>query len=207
MVVPILFVTWLAAGFLYNFDSDQIGRLPRNWELRGDNAGPATYRVAQDTDGNRYLSAVSMGKDLQAGVELTAKPQEFPLLSWRWRVWELPRGSDERAVKTMDSAASVYAVFGSRLFPRILRYVWSASVPAGTSFKHPNSGRVAIIVVNSGSNALGQWRPVTRNLIDDYKSAFGSNPGNLIGIAVKTDSDSTRSSARADYDDFQLERR
>jgi hypothetical protein len=105
----------------------------------------------------------------------------------------------------MDSAASVYVVFGSRLFPRILKYVWSTSEPAGASFKHPRSDRMAIIVVASGRQSLGQWQPVTRNLVADYKMAFGSRPENLTAIGVKTDSDSTASSARADYDDFRLE--
>ena len=60
------------------------------------------------------------------------------------------------------------------------------------------------MVVNSGSDSVGQWLPVRRNLVEDYQRAFGGKPGNLIALGVKTDSDSTRSSARADYDDFQL---
>jgi hypothetical protein len=60
--------------------------------------------------------------------------------------------------------------------------------------------------VNSGADSLNQWLTVRRNLVDDYKKAFGSNPGNLIAIGVKTDSDSTRSSAQADYDDIRLAR-
>jgi hypothetical protein len=129
------------------------------------------------------------------------------VLSWRWRVLELPRNADERNRKTLDSAASVYAVFGSRLFPRILKYVWSSSVPAGASFKHPASGRMTIIVVNSGATAAGRWQSVRRDLVEDYKRAFGSEPDSLIAIGVKTDSDSTRSTARADYDDIQLAER
>ena len=63
---------------------------------------------------------------------------------------------------------------------------------------------MVIIVIQSGGGALGQWQPVTRDLAADYKAAFGSAPPNLIGIGLKTDSDSTRTSARADYDDIRL---
>ena len=66
---------------------------------------------------------------------------------------------------------------------------------------------MAIIVVDSGPNSSGAWHEVKRNLVDDYKKAFGSEPASLIAIGVKTDSDSTRSSARADYDDIHLSRR
>jgi len=160
--------------------------------------------VKADPDGNRYLSGDSQSSDGHLGVEIKAEDRGFPILSWRWRVWELPKGGDERRSQTLDSAASVYAVFGSRLFPRILKYVWSTSVPAGRSFEHPSSGRMVIMVIQSGAGALGQWQPVSRDLAADYKAAFGSAPPNLIGIGLKTDSDSTLTSARADYDDIRL---
>jgi hypothetical protein len=199
---------FLMQSFLltWNFNGEPVGSLPTGWEGRGGPGHP-TYQIKAESDGNRYLAAVSQGTDIQLGTEIKVRPEEFPVLGWRWRVTELPKGADERIQKTLDSAASVYAVFGSRLFPRILKYVWSASVPAGSSFKHPASSRMAIIVVDSGPNSSGAWHEVKRNLVDDYKKAFGSEPASLIAIGVKTDSDSTRSSARADYDDIHLSRR
>jgi hypothetical protein len=194
-----------SSSLRWTFDAAKLGSLPTGWEIRGTDK--PVYQVRDDSDGNRFLSASSRDTDSQLGIQLTVKPQDYPTLSWRWRVHELPPRADERNQKTLDSAASVYAVFGSRLFPRILKYVWSTSVPAGSSFKHPTSGRMAIFVVASGSSSFGQWHGVKRNLLEDYREAFGSEPGNLIAIAVKTDSDSTKSSARADYDDIQLARR
>jgi len=199
---------FLIQSFLltWNFNGEPVGSLPTGWESRGG-PGQPTYQIKAESDGNRYLAAVSRGSDVQLGTEIKVRPEESPILGWRWRVTDLPKGADERIQKTLDSAASVYAVFGSRLFPRILKYVWSASVPAGSSFKHPASSRMAIIVVDSGPNSAGAWHEVKRNLVDDYKKAFGSEPASLIAIGVKTDSDSTRSSARADYDDIHLSRR
>jgi hypothetical protein len=189
---------------LWNFNADTLGKVPSGWELRGARSPKPIYSIQEETAGNRFLAARSEGSDVQLGLELLAKPQTMPMLTWRWRVLELPRNADERNLSTLDSAASVYAVFGSRLFPRILKYVWSTSVPASASFKHPASGRMTIIVVNSGAGALGQWQSVSRDLVEDYSRAFGSTPDNLIAIGVKTDSDSTHSTAQADYDDIQL---
>jgi hypothetical protein len=196
LLLPVLGTHW-------DFNADPIGSVPLRWEARGGSV-QSTYHIKADADGNRYLAARSQGTGVQLGIELQVQPQECPVLAWRWRVWELPLDAGERHLKTLDSAAAVYAVFGSRLFPRILKYVWSTSVPAGSAFKHPSSGRMAIIVVNSGPDSLGRWQPVRRDLIEDYKEAFGSMPGTLIALGVKTDSDSTRSSAQADYDDIQL---
>ena len=108
------------AGASWNFSADSLGRLPQGWQTRGNSSSPV-YRVEADPDGNRYVSGDSQSSDVQLGVELKAEDRGFPFLSWRWRVWELPKGGDERRSQTLDSAASVYAVFGSRLFPRILK--------------------------------------------------------------------------------------
>jgi hypothetical protein len=205
-VLSVFLLTGANPPLSWNFNKDASGSLPMGWEAHGASDPTTTYQVRSEPDGNRYIAARSQGTDVQLGIRLAAKSQESSILSWRWRVWELPRGADERVLKTLDSAASVYAVFGSRFFPRILKYVWSTSAPAGSSFKHPNSSRMAIIVLNSGSSSLGQWMLLRRNLAEDYKQAFGSQPDNLIAIAIKTDSDSTHSSAQADYDDIQLTR-
>jgi hypothetical protein len=125
------------------------------------------YEVVADADGNRYIAAHSHGSDVQLGVDLSGLGKSLSILSWRWRARELPLGGDERELKTMDSAASVYAVFGTRIFPHILKYVWSSSLPIGTTFKHPSSGRLTIITVNTGHP--GQWQEVKRDLAADYK--------------------------------------
>jgi len=194
------------SGFYWNFSDSPIGGIPKGWETRG-NSRHAVYRVQQDSDGNRYLAAQSFNDDVQLGVSVNVRPEQYPLLSWRWRVSVLPLAADERKSKTLDSAAAVYAVFGSQLLPRVLKYVWSTSAPTGSSFPHPSSGRMEIVVISSGSEALGQWQSVSRDLSADYEKAFRSRPPNLIAIGVKTDSDSTGTHAEADYDDIRLGRR
>jgi hypothetical protein len=200
----LLFTAILAQDWSFNLDP--LGEIPKGWETRGDSKRQV-YEIKADANGNRYLSAESIGSDVQLLTAINLRPEEFSTLSWNWRVTALPRGANERSSKTLDSAASVYAVFGSRLFPRILKYVWSTGVPAGSSFKHPTSDRVAIIVVKSGTDFLGIWQTVKRDLEADYRAAFAASPPELIAIGVKTDSDSTRTSAQADYDDIRISRR
>lgn len=187
----------------WTFDREPGGGLPRGWEGRGG-AARSVYRIERERDGNAYLKASSLNDGVQLGVEVQADARNGLTLSWRWRVWELPAGGDERREDTMDSAAAVYAVFGSRVLPRVIKYVWSTTVPAGTVLRHPRSGRMAIIVVRSGADRLGDWQAVGRDLTEDYRRLFGGEPGRLRGVGVKTDSDSTSGAARADFDDFQL---
>ena len=42
------------------------------------------------------------------------------------------------------------------------------------------------------------------DLYQDYKDLFGEEPGEVQGIAVKSRSNSTKSIAAADYNDFTL---
>jgi hypothetical protein len=90
----------------------------------------------------------------------------------------------------------------SSLTSRVINYVWASSMPKGSSvssFFSPNS---KIMVLESGPEQLGQWVTEERNVFDDYKSLYGEEPGGILGIAVMTDSDNTRSSAIAYYDDI-----
>jgi Protein of unknown function (DUF3047) len=186
----------------WNFNSDLPGTVPNDWKARGGPALP-TYQIKQE-DGNKYISAESIRSGVQMGIEIESSASADYRLSWRWRVHKLPSKGDESRNETMDSAAAVYAVFGRGLFPKILKYVWSTNQKPGTVLKHPRTKTVRIVVLSSGSNQIGTWQTVSRQLLHDFKTYFGSEPRELTAIGVKTDSDSTLSHAKADYDDFLL---
>jgi hypothetical protein len=117
----------------------------------------------------------------------------------------LPVGGDERSKNTNDSAAGVYVVFDSKVVPRVIKYVWSSTLPAGTQITSPVYWRSRVEVLQSGPpNQAGEWREETVNIYEDYKKFFESEPGEVQGIAILTDSDVTQSVAEADYDDFTL---
>ena len=144
---------------------------------------------------------------MQIGLPVTFCLHDYPLLSWRWRVTELPTGGDERAAATNDSAAGVYVVFKGGLgglLPRALKYVWSTAEPAGTALPSPLYPNARIIVLESGSAERGTWKTETVNVADDYRRLFQSEPPEPQGIALLTDADNTRSRAVADYDDFRV---
>src|SRR6267378_4125219 len=63
---------------------------------------------------------------LERGVDVDVT--QFPLLSWTWKVSELPTGGDFRRTATDDQAAQVLVAFSDR---RILTYIWDSSAPKG----------------------------------------------------------------------------
>ena len=94
------------------------------WKSRSDGASAArVYQVVRES-GGQYLHAVAQADSVQIGLPVTFRLQDYPLLSWRWRVGELPAGADERTAATNDSAAGVYVVFKGGLgglLPRALK--------------------------------------------------------------------------------------
>jgi len=189
---------------LETFDQYQPATFPGQWQIRGDeDVARVVYRVVEES-GNRFLHARAEKQDVQIGLPRAFEPKEFPVLRWRWRVSQLPTGADERAVKTNDSAAGVYVIFDNRIMPRVIKYVWSSTLPVGTRIESPVYWRAKVVVLQSGPSAVGEWRQETVNCYQDYRDLFGAEPGEVQGIGVLTDADTTATVAEADYDDFVL---
>ena len=195
------------------------------------NPGLNYYYVDQEGDGNKFLRAVVEQKyerkkkaitiikrifkdrDKEGNPEFYL-PQDYPLLSWRWRVHKLPTGSDERVEhekeKKSDSAAGVYVYFQKHgRNPHIIKYIWSETLPEGSRLVSPASKdefQAHLVVIRSGKQGLGQWYSVKRNILNDFKKEYGRDqePPRILGIGILTDADSTDTEAAADYDDIVL---
>ena len=91
------------------------------------------------------------------------------------------------------------ALTGERLPYATLVYVWDAKAPVGSVIINPRTDRIRKIVVDSGPYELRRWRDHKRDLVADFRLAFGEAPGALKAVALMTDSDNTATSARAWY--------
>lgn len=85
-----------------------------------------------------------------------------------------------------------------------LMYVWCNIRPVESVMHNHRTDRIRKLVVESGSTGLQQWRDYERNIRADYEKVFGEAPGALVGIAVMTDSDNTKSTVLAHYGDISL---
>jgi hypothetical protein len=62
-----------------------------------------------------------------------------------------------------------------------------------------------MIAVESGAAKAGTWVEERRNIVADYRRAFGGAPPRIGAIAIMTDTDNTGGSAEAWYDDIRIE--
>ena len=79
------------------------------------------------------------------------------------------------------------------------RATWGKRSAASSAVRLGSSPERLALVVASGPSQLNQWLHVERDVRADFAQAFGEAPGALLSIALMTDTDNTRSSARAYY--------
>jgi len=80
---------------------------------------------------------------------------------------------------------------------RSLNYVWASKEDIGTIAESPYTNWVQYIVVNSGNEESGKWVSLKRNIVEDYREAFGEDPREITGITIMTDSDNTKESTKS----------
>ena len=85
-----------------------------------------------------------------------------------------------------------------------LMYVWCNACEPESVILNPHTDRVRKLPLESGPNKLNQWLDYDRPVRADFLKAFGEEPGALTSIAIMTDTDFTKSTARAWYGPVSL---
>jgi hypothetical protein len=179
-----------------DFSSFKDGSFPEGWKSRGGDGG-TVYRVRRNREA--FLEANAVSSAVAIAKKFTYDLSQYPYLRWQWRVLELPRGGDERFKDTGDSAAAVYVIFEGFLRPKNIKYVWSASLPLGTTTESPYNSKTKIVVLRNQHSQLGEWVTETVNVYADYKRLFDEEPEQVQAIGLMSDSDNTSSKAVAHY--------
>ena len=153
-------------------------------------------------------------------------PRRYRALAWRWKTEALIRDQDNTRSATEDAplrlvirfdgdrskldfsermfAAQAKAVTGQELPYATLMYIWARNSPRETVITSRFTERIRMIVAESGPERLGNWQQVRRDLYEDYRRAYGEEPGPITGIGIMTDTDNTGAQAHGWYGDIVL---
>lgn len=211
------------------FSAHSAGGLPQGWEplilLRTKKA--TQYRlVRKDNMTVLHARAKKSSSGLMQRVNLD--PIEHPWLHWEWKTADLVKSADNTQRATEDSPVRIILGFDgdketlpfadqvlyetAKLltghdFPyATLMYIWENNLPVGTVIRSSHSSRIRMIVAARGPEGVGEWRSLTRNIVEDFEMAFGEKPGKLIGVGVLTDTDNTGEHVEAWYGDIRVAR-
>jgi len=162
--------------------------------------GTTEYTWIKEND-RTFVRATS--KDSASGLfyEIEFDPQQYPYLTWQWKVDNIIASGDATRKSGDDYGARVYVVFPSFFFwkTRALNYIWANKLPKEQGVPNPFTSNAIMISVESGRAETGKWITETRNIYEDYKRFFGQDPPKVGAIAIMTDTDNTGESASADY--------
>jgi hypothetical protein len=168
--------------------------------------------------------ALAASSDRSASLwrrKVVVPPQSLGEVSFSWWVPEVLAGASVADATSEDASVRVVFAFGgdtARLSARnralfelaealtgesppyaTLMYVWDARAEVGSVVVNARTDRVRKIVVDAGGSGLREWRDHRRDLVADFRRAFGEDPGPLQSIAVMTDTDNTGSAMQAWY--------
>lgn len=198
------------------------GSLPAPWRVVrvGTKVPPTSYRQAM-IDG---VGAIEANAD--SSMALLARPiavdiSRTPILCWKWWIEAPVTKADMSAKSGDDYAARLYVAFdisdaslgfGTRLKLRLARrlfgkdvpdaalnYVWDNRNPVGTMRKSAYTDRAQLIVTETGATRARRWVNERVDIAHDYARAFPGQPGQAIQLAIASDTDNTRSRARAAF--------
>jgi hypothetical protein len=184
------------------------------------------YTLVQE-EGRTVLRGAADGSASAYVARLKPATAVPAILSWRWKTDALVPGADNRDKNREDAPLRVMIAFdGDRTtlpeaeqkrFRRarnlsgreppyaMLMYIWSDQVEVGSIIPSAHTSQVKMLVVASGPDSLGQWQTVRRSVAEDYRRAYGAEPGLVLGVAVMTDTDNTGKKAVGEYADIRFE--
>lgn len=179
-----------------------------------------------DHDGERVLRARAAKSASGLVQDVAIDPQRYAIVSWRWKAMNaLPEANLARAgmddsparlivgfdgplekldIEDRAMASMVKLISGREMPYASLIYAWDGKLRPGTVIDNPHSSRAKIIIVESGEANVGQWRSFRRNIVEDFRRAFGEAPGKIISVAVGTDTNRTESDAVTYYGDIRI---
>jgi hypothetical protein len=203
------------------------GGLPAGWQQQALSSRKklTDYRLTQE-GGSQVLHARARDAASMLLCDRVPDLKAFPRVRWQWKLGRLPTQADNAVASREDSAARLIFMFdgdrsqlslrdrtvmrmaktlsGQEMPFATLMWVSSAVAPVGTLVSNSYTRRVQMLVAARAQDGLGRWQSFERDLVQDYRRAFGQAPGRLIAYGVMSDSDNTRSEAETWYSNIRF---
>lgn len=198
-------IGYSAGIYLRQFNFNDAGALDK-WAKMIFN-GPVEYRLMRYGE-QGFVKALSRRACSALYYRIGFKPQDYPVISWKWQVLKFPDKKNALTAKEKDDfAARLYVIFPFLSFSssRFIEYIWDENLPVETMLDSPSGKNIKQIVVRSGQIKDGAWASETRNIYEDYRKAFGKAPRHNVGaVAIMCDADNTNSESESGFDEIAI---
>ncbi len=139
---------------------------------------------------------------------------DYPKLRWKWKVMNVYEKGNARTREGDDYPLRIYVLFeydpdkagfydaikyglaktiyGEYPPHSALNYIWANREDETGILTSTYASNSKMIVLQKGKKNLGRWIVEERNILDDYRRAFGAEPPAMATLGIMNDSDNTR---------------
>ncbi len=193
-------------GLRLTFSPDRYSksdRLPEGWELKGKLfTSKPVYEIVYDKELKTNVLRVTADRGSGAILyDITGVLQKYPIMRWKWRVDQLPKGGDGRNPDADDQAVAIYVGVG-RVSTNSVSYRWDAETPKQTrgNVKY-GAGMVKVdwITLRNKEDKVGVWHVDQVNAAEDLKRICGGTlPDRDVALSICSNSQYTKSKIAAE---------
>jgi hypothetical protein len=205
------------------------GAFPGGWqELSFSRFRAPTKFELVDDDGTTVAHAISENSSSVMLENIDIDPNEFPILSWRWKAPRLVPGANSTSRKSEDTPVRIIIAFegdkdklsfsdqmtfaesrallGTDPPYATLEYTWGDGAAKESVINNGWNPRIRLLLAQSGPERLGEWVMENRNIVEDFRRVFGEEPGRMVSIGIHCDSDATETKSEGFFGDIKFMR-
>jgi len=142
---------------------------------------------------------------------------DYPRLRWKWKAMSVYEKGNARTKDGDDYTLRIYVLFEydpdkasfyesikyalAKLFygeyppDSALNYIWANREDESGIITSTYASNAKMIVLQKGKKNLGRWIVEERNILEDYRKAFGTDPPAVATLGIMNDSDNTKESS------------
>ena len=184
---------------IFNFTEEEFVKLEVR-KVRGADA-QTDYSIGSNENGN-FLKAEANNAASGLGKQIKIDLNKTPYLNIKWKVEKDLKGIDESTKKGHDYAARVFVVKKTGATPlsnRAMNYVFSSNEDVDVFHPSPYTKKSIDYVLATTKEHLNEWVTVKVNVKDHFKKFHDIDLGEINGVAIMADTDNSKLSSVAYY--------
>ncbi len=184
---------------VFEFTENELSTLKVR-KVRGADA--KTHYSLGDNENGKFLRAEANNSASGLGKEIKINLIETPFLNITWKIEKDLPGIDEGSKKGHDYAARVFVVKKTGATPlsnRAMNYVFSSNNDINTYHPSPFTKKSIDYVLSTTKENLNEWVTVKVNVRDHFKKFHNLDLDEINGVAIMSDTDNSKLSSIAYY--------
>ncbi len=202
IIIILLFffnITFAEVINVFKFTEDELSKLKVR-KIRGANA-KTLYSLSNNENG-KYIRADANNSASGLGKEIKINLKNTPFLNITWKVEKDLYGIDEKSKKGHDYAARVFVVKKIGVTPlsnRAMNYVFSSNNDVDTYHPSPFTKKSIDYVLSTTKENFNEWVTVKVNVREHFKKFHNLDLNEINGVAIMSDTDNSKLSSIAYY--------